>query len=1706
MRKIFTLLLLVAGFAATAQKYNHEWINFSQTYFKMKIARDGVYRIPRSLLDAMGIGGSPVQNFELWRNGEKVHFYPSVSSGALPGNGYLEFWGEHNDGKPDKPLYRVPEYQHATYFSLQTDTAVYFLSVSNSTTAGFRYTDVTNNAGSSPLPVEPYFMYTTGNYYYNSTITPNLGLASIVGVPVYSSSYDQGEFFASNEIGAGAVLPTSLSGLNVYPAGAQSSLKFGAAGVALNTRNIKVRVNGVEVKDTIMNYYNDLVSTVPVDNSIISSGNATFEFQNASATTTDRMVVSFFELTYPRTWDFSGQPNFKFTLPGKNNGYLLHITNFNYGPNNVPPVLYDTKSGERYIGDISTPGTVKFALPGMATSRDLVLVSEDAANINTVSAFTTRNFINYKLTATQGNYLIITNPILYTGTSGNNPVDDYRTYRASAAGGGYQPIVVDIDLLVDQFAFGIKKHPLSVHNFLRFARDSFSMPVKSAFLIGRGMSYSDYQKQDRARNYLADRLNLVPTWGWPGSDNLLSAQDITFPVATTPIGRLSVVNGKELEDYLEKVKEYELVQKTAPNTIAGRAWMKQGIHVTGSSDVYLGTVLCNYMDVYQRLIEDTLIGAKVHTFCKTSTNPVEQVAPDKIAQLFNEGISFLNYFGHSSATTLEFNIDEPQNYNNQGKYPVFFVNGCKAGDFFTYYQQRLTAVETLSEKYNLAKQRGSIAFVASTHYGVVNYLNLYLTELYGVMNKQDYNKTLGETMQDALGNMLRATGSYDFYSRMHAEEIELHGDPAVKLNTQAQADYVIEPSLIKISPLFISLAEKSFKLKIKTMNLGKAVGDSVTLEIKQQYPNGTTGVVYRQKIPKLRYADSIELEVPIIATRDKGQNRIIATIDADNVVSEITEGNNSAFKDFYIFEEEARPAYPYNYAIINKQPQTLYASTANPLSTLRSYVMEIDTSGKFDSPLKVTKNASSAGGIIEFNSNLTYIDSAVYYWRVAPVPQNGAQWQWATSSFMYKPNTDGYNQSQYWQHIGSTNDRLILDSASQTWMYGTNHHTIQVRNCIYNSSQSCTQDNHFYVEVNGNDKIQSACLGKSLVFNVFDSVSLEPWKNVDANGNALYLYGSANSVCGTAGGDMTLRTHNFEYSYMTPADRKKAMDFMDLIPNGAYVVVRSFDYNNPNSYAATWAADTSLYSTSGSNISLYHKLLGAGFVGIDSINTNRAWFLIYQKGSNSTFAPVWGYGENFNSTPRGIAYITTQDTLGYMRSPNFGPAKKWKTLEWDGTSLENPSQDKVELDIIGIDKNNVETKLFTIDKSVNRFDLQTVDERQYPFIALKMKNEDRINLTPYQLKYWRIYYDPIPEGSLAANMYVVSKDTMQLGEQMKFGIAFKNISYINFDSMMLVKAYIIDRNNVTHEILNKKYKQLISGDTIKIDLEASTASYPGNNTLYLTVNPEYDQPEHYLSNNFVYKDFYVRPDNQRPLLDVTFDGVHILNNDIVSAKPHIQIKIKDESKYALLSDTTISTVQVRYPDGTLRTYHFDGDTLRFIPATSTSDNTATIEFTPQFTNQIDPNGDDYELVVIGKDASGNKASDIAYRIGFKVISKPMISNLLNYPNPFSTSTAFVFTVTGSDIPQNIRIQILTVTGKIVREITMNELGPLHIGRNITEFKWDGTDQYGQKLGNGVYLYRVITSLNGKPMDKYKAGNDDTDKYFNNGYGKMYLMR
>jgi hypothetical protein len=457
---------------------------------------------------------------------------------------------------------------------------------------------------------------------------------------------------------------------------------------------------------------------------------------------------------------------------------------------------------------------------------------------------------------------------------------------------------------------------------------------------------------------------------------------------------------------------------------------------------------------------------------------------------------------------------------------------------------------------------------------------------------------------------------------------------------------------------------------------------------------------------------------------------------------------------------------------------------------------------------------------------------------------------------------------------------------------------------------------------------------------------------------------------------------------------------------------------------------------------------------------------------------------------------------GTITSPILGPAKSWSQFHWRGSRLEPTVGDSISFNIIGVTASGTETTLYTVDSTTKDFNISGIDAVQYPYLKLKMYNQDKVQGTPYQLRYWRLNYTPLPEGAVAPNILYTMRDTVDQGEIIDFKLAFKNISATNFDSLMKFNFVITDRNNVPHTVTLPRGKILVSGDTLVISYKIDTRNYPGNNTLFVDVNPGNIQPEEFHFNNILYKDFFVKADNYNPLLDVTFDGVHILNKDIVSAKPHILVNLKDESRFLALADTSLLKVQLRFPDGSLRNYNFGGDTMRFTPANlATGVNSATIDFFPSLAQE-----GEYELIVSGKDVVGNTAGALNYHVIFTVISKSMISNLLNYPNPFTTSTAFVFTITGNEVPQNIRIQILTITGKVVREITKDELGPLHVGRNITEFKWDGTDTYGAKLANGVYLYRVLTNLNGKSLEKYKAEGDDTDKYFNKGYGKMVIIR
>ena len=1674
MKRFLFIVLLTWSGCVQAQSFNNEWIDYNKTYYKLFVGANGLYRINQSVLAGLGIGNTPAEQFQLWRNGEQVPVFTSVPTGTLGAADFIEFFGEMNDGRPDKIMYRVADHQLNDKWSLETDTAAYFLTI-NPAGNNLRMTATSNNlvAGATP---EPFFYHTLG-VYYKQRINP--GYAAIVGSAVYSSSYDQGEGWTSTDIGQGTVRTENLTGLFPFTGtGANTPiLRVNALGNALNPRRFSISVNGTQYDEVTMDYFDYVRRVVSVPVTAFAGGTAAVAIRNMN-TSSDRMALAQMELIYPRLFNFGGANQFAFQLSASASGNYLEISGFNHG--GVAPILYDFTNGQRYLCDIATPGVVKVQLLPASGVRRLQLISQATGIPQSVTSITQRNFVNYSLLANQGNYLMITHASLTGNVGATSPVEDYRSYRSSVLGGGHSAKVYLIDQLIDQFAFGIRLHPLSVRNFIRYARATFAAPVKNVMLLGKGVEY--VSNRNNLSNPDLNRLSFIPTFGTPASDILLAADPGLDVRPKVSIGRLSAISADEIRSYLDKVLQYEQQLVYQSPLISDKAWTKNVVHVIGSGDGTLGDMLTASMNGFSNIIKDTFYGANVHTFSKLTTAPVEQANAAMIYNLFEQGIGMLTYFGHSSASTLEFNLDNPDSYNNTGKYPLFVLLGCNAGNFYTFNLQRLFSRETISEKFVLAPQRGSIATIASTGLGIVNYLDLYHGKILSAAASGQYGRSIGDIMRKSISDVFDLTTQDDFFARFHCEQSSLHGDPALTLKgSSSKPDYVIEDQQVRINPNFVSVADANFKVEAAILNLGKAINRDIVVEVKRTYPDQSTQVVMRDTISGIRFTDTVRYTIPIQALRDKGLNKISICLDADNVVEELYESNNCIIKDVFIYEDEARPVYPYNLSIVNTQNIKLSASTANPFAPMKQYRMEIDTTELFNSPIRSSQTLTSPGGLLEFSPGLALIDSTVYYWRVAPVPSSGLP-VWNMFSFIYKSNSSsGFNQSHFYQHQISDKNRIRYSRAG--WEFDTVQNTLMVYNGVWVTA--VTQDAAMSISVNNEPYIRRTCHW-ALVFNVFDRKSFKPWKNAVVGAGGLYQ--SLNPGCAAS------RIWNFEYSNDS-SGRRKAKEFLQQVPAGNLVVFRVVAINGlPFEYVDRWKADSLVY---GSGNTLYHSLQGQGVNVIDSLNDFKVLSAVFVK--NNPAYPVRQIISQGRFDAISLpATLMTSDSTGTVNSPLFGPAKAWNQIRISAQG-DNPA-DSATIQVLGLGASGNTTLLSEIPVGVSQYDLSTIPASQYPFLKLRLRTKDTSSFTPYQLSSWQVLYDPVPEGALSPNTYLQFSDMLELGEPQNLKIPFRNFSQASFDSIR-IKLQVVDRFNVAHAIPLPRLKALVANDTALIQASISTTTLPGLNMAMLDVNPDNDQLEQYHFNNVAIRNFHVRPDSIHPTLDVTFDGVHILNQDIVSAKPIIRMQLNDDSRWMLLNDTALISVQVRYPSGQLKRFYFRGDTLQFIPATSApaTNNQAEINFIPFF-----PADGEYELIVTARDRSQNGAGSISYKVAFQIVNKPSISNLVNYPNPFTSQTSFVFTLTGKEPPSQFKIEILSVTGRVVREITQSEIGSLRIGRNLTAFRWDGTDQFGQQLANGIYLYRVVTQLDGKSLELNP--NQATERFFSRGYGKMYLMR
>jgi hypothetical protein len=143
------------------------------------------------------------------------------------------------------------------------------------------------------------------------------------------------------------------------------------------------------------------------------------------------------------------------------------------------------------------------------------------------------------------------------------------------------------------------------------------------------------------------------------------------------------------------------------------------------------------------------------------------------------------------------------------------------------------------------------------------------------------------------------------------------------------------------------------------------------------------------------------------------------------------------------------------------------------------------------------------------------------------------------------------------------------------------------------------------------------------------------------------------------------------------------------------------------------------------------------------------------------------------------------------------------------------------------------------------------------------------------------------------------------------------------------------------------------------------------------------------------------------------------------------------------------------------------------------------------TQKINLKEGDHTLKVKAWD-NANNSTLASFQVKVISLTKELaISQVMNYPNPFSRFTQFTYELS---VPaERVEIKIFTLSGRLIR--TMSGTGSAGFNSGVV---WDGRDQDGDKVANGVYIYKVVAKT------RFNVNGEDTNKE-TEAIGKAVVM-
>jgi hypothetical protein len=1548
------------------------WIDYTKTYHKFSIIKDGIYRIAYDDLTSIGVDASTInpKTIKIFRKGKQLPLFVSGEGDLEFGlTDYIEFYAEKNYGSPYyRNLVSIGQ-DYLNFMDRYNDTSFVWLTYGGTDGKRIQIQSLPNISTTDTIKsyLQKQHFEQDVRLWYHSVEEPRTQLPFWQEHKVFT-------WLLSTNSGSQSI---NFTAIDYVP----------DTEVKTYTRLIS---NQFDASTTMHRHGSSINSTIPSDtitygirstanfNSVFSSNeliesNNVYRIFGLPTTGPHRSLVDWVDIEYFR-YNKAINDSIVLLIPDTVSTQIRNVTVSNILAADSLVTIYKIgKEFKKIVGFTSIDNRIIFS--DTVRGGDRYIISKRDNYITPFFNYT-GGLTNLRDNSRGADYIIITHKSLAQSTQ------EYKEFVES----NYKMRVerVFVEDIYDEFGYG-QNWAESIKDFLIYANGYWVSPAPSYVNIIGDASYDYKNVWNPAPS--PRKKNLVPSYGFPVSDQWYSTLDSSnVNIPQIFLGRIPANNDIEVRSYLTKYQSY--LNRRFDD------WNKRYNLFSGGDPTNpgeLATIKSANDLLMNNIISPAPIGGKLKHFYKTispSTNfgPFTQ---EQVNNTIDSSGVIINYIGHSGTRTWDNGITEVVDLESifQDRLPLISDFGCSTGKFAE------PDVDAFGELFVCQSTNGdAIGYLGNSSLGFLSTSISFPTLFYGNLLTDSVKLINGSHILSKIA-MMNANG-YNDVSRVFNYCNLFFGDPLIKLAVPDKPNYVVNRSSVSL-PDQIPDQEDSIKVTISIFNWGKVIQDSLSMIISNVFESNTT------------FVDTIKIKSPLYETTVEayikskglvGAHKLYIRVDPSNLIDELYEDDNEQEYIYSIYSTNIRSIVADNYYAINRNSLVFLNPVYQLEGSSDTFTISTSTNPDYINTTDYQVSLDTVTTMFSLNS----ISNDPRMWYRARLNTSDIKW---SANYSFRNLPEDFNW--YIDKTHNAHDVILentkFDTTDFSWKLS------EVMNNLRLTSAG-SSDGKFASILYNNSEILPNTFFWGIATAEIDTISYTPY-------NIKY----------------------FAWPNTIANNSDSLINYINSLPQGKMLALTICDD----------AAQTVLGFSGGTPVRRAIETLGSYL--IDSVRYRESWCILGVKG-----AAVGSVPESYKKLFEGFASVEVEKEFfpdsGKVLFPIVKNSAYWESLSLTSSS---PLGTNVELVPLGIKNNGSVDTLDVLNLNNGFASLSHISSVVYPQLKFMMKlRSNELNESPVINSLGLNFIEP---AELGTNFQVVGldADTVQAGGNINLTFWVFNVGEANADSFN-VKVDVVSSNNLIDTTFNYLVESLNGDAKRKFDLNYQVMGNDLEKKFVINIDSNNRISEFFEDNNFFTKSFYILPDLIAPTIQITFDEMEVVNGDFVSDRPNIKIALSDESPIPIIDTSAIKIYLNEDP-----VYYGANQSIL-----SYSINSGNPKFVAEYKPELEDG--DYLLRVVGKDPNGNTADSASSEVYFVVSSETKLHQVYNYPNPFSNETYFTFRL--SQIPQEIKIRIYTIAGRMIKEIIRN---PSELNFDLNRIYWDGKDEDGDIVANGTYLYKVF---------------------------------